>query len=69
VQVKEEEAFDWARRVARLEGILVGPSSGASLAAVAKVLEGAPAGQRVLAFCYDTGERYLSVEGLFPIPG
>mgnify|MGYP005836016491 CR=1 FL=1 len=69
VQVTEEEAFDWARRAARLEGILVGPSSGASLAAVARVLEGAPTGQRVLTFCYDTGERYLSVEGLFPLPG
>jgi cysteine synthase len=69
VQVTEEEAFDWARRLARQEGILVGPSSGASLAAVAKVLDGAPAGQRVLTFCYDTGERYLSVEGLFPLPG
>lgn len=68
LQVTEEEAFDWARRAARLEGILVGPSSGASLAAVARVLEGAPPGQRVLTFCYDTGERYLSVEGLFPVP-
>ena len=65
VQVSEEDAFAWARRAAREEGVLVGPSSGASLAAVAQVLAGAPAGRRVLSFCYDTGERYLSVEGLF----
>jgi cysteine synthase len=67
VQVSEEDAFAWALRAAREEGILVGPSSGASLAAVAQVLATAPAGRRVLTFCYDTGERYLSVEGLFPL--
>lgn len=68
VQVSEEDAYAWALRAAREEGILVGPSSGASLAAVAQVLAAAPAGRRVLTFCYDTGERYLSVEGLFPLP-
>jgi cysteine synthase A len=65
VQVSEEEAFRYAARVAREEGIFVGPSSGAALAAVAKKLPEIPAGSRVLTFCYDTGERYLSVEGLF----
>jgi cysteine synthase A len=68
VRVSEEEAFDMARRCAREEGIFVGPSSGASLAAVAKTLPALPAGSRVLTFCYDTGDRYLSVEGLFTPP-
>ncbi len=67
IAVSEDEAFEYARRAAREEGIFVGPSSGASLAAVAKHLPTVPAGSRVLAFCYDTGERYLSVEGLFPV--
>ena len=65
VQVEKDEAFDMARRCARDEGILVGISSGAALAAVAKKLPELDAGARVLTFCYDTGERYLSVEGLF----
>ena len=65
IQVTEEEAFTFARRAAREEGIFVGPSSGASLAAVAKKLPELPPTSRVLAFCYDTGERYLSIEGLF----
>ena len=65
IQVTEEEAYTFARRAAREEGIFVGPSSGATLAAVAKKLPDLPAKSRVLAFCYDTGERYLSVEGLF----
>jgi cysteine synthase A len=65
IQVTEEEAFTYAVRAAREEGIFVGPSSGASLAAVAKQIPDMAAGSRVLTFCYDTGERYLSVEGLF----
>jgi cysteine synthase A len=65
IQVTEEEAFDMAVRVAKEEGIFVGPSSGATLAAVAKKIPEMADGARVLAFCYDTGERYLSVEGLF----
>lgn len=65
IQVSEEEAFEFTRRLAREEGIFVGISSGASLAAVSKKLGEMPAGSRVLTFCYDTGERYLSVEGLF----
>jgi cysteine synthase A len=66
IQVTEEDAFRYALRAAREEGIFVGPSSGASLAAVAQKLPEIPPESRVLAFCYDTGERYLSVEGLFP---
>ena len=52
-------------RSAKEEGIFVGPSSGAALAAVAKRLPDIPNGSKALTFCYDTGERYLSVEGLF----
>lgn len=65
IQVKNEDAFDCARRLAREEGILVGASSGASLAAVEQKLADIPKGSRVLTFCYDTGERYFSVPGLF----
>jgi cysteine synthase A len=65
IQVSKEDAFKYAVRIAKEEGILVGISSGASLAAVAKKLPEIPNGSRVLTFSYDTGERYLSVEGLF----
>jgi cysteine synthase A len=65
IQVSKEEAFDYAQRLAREEGILAGISTGAALAAVAKQLPQLPAGARVLTFNYDTGERYLSIEGLF----
>jgi cysteine synthase A len=65
IQVTEEAAFAYAVRAAREEAVLIGPSSGASLAAVAQKLAEIPSGSRVLTFCYDTGERYLSVEGLF----
>lgn len=67
VQVSEEDAFTYAQRAAREEGIFIGISSGASLAAVAQKAPELPAGSRVLTFCYDTGERYLSIEGLFPV--
>jgi cysteine synthase A len=63
--ISKDEAFDYTRRVAKEEGIFVGISSGAALAAVAKKLPEIPAGSRILTFNYDTGERYLSVEGLF----
>jgi cysteine synthase A len=66
IQVTEEAAFEYTQRSAREEGILVGISSGASLAAVAQQIPDMPDGARVLTFCYDTGERYLSIEGLFP---
>jgi cysteine synthase len=65
IAVTQQEAFDFTRRAAKEEGILMGISSGASLAAIAKKLPEIPAGSRILTFCYDTGERYLSVEGLF----
>lgn len=65
VQVTEEEAFEYAGRAAREEGIFMGISSGASLAAVAKKLPEIPDGSCVLTFTYDTGERYLSIENLF----
>jgi cysteine synthase len=65
IQVTEEDAIAFAQRSAREEGIFIGISSGAALAAVAKKLPEIPAGSRVLTFCYDTGERYLSIEGLF----
>jgi cysteine synthase A len=68
IQVTEEDAFAYAVRSAKEEAVFVGPSSGAALAAVAKKLPEIPAGSRVLTFCYDTGERYLSVEGLFAGP-
>jgi cysteine synthase A len=48
--------------------LFIGASSGASLAAVQQLLPSMPDGARVLTFCYDTGERYLSVDGLFPVP-
>jgi cysteine synthase A len=65
VQITKEEAFAYTQRCAREEGILVGISTGASLAAVAKKLPNLPNNGKVLTFSYDTGERYLSVEGLF----
>jgi cysteine synthase A len=65
ILVKDEDAFEMARQCAKKEGIFVGISSGASLAAVKnKEAEMAP-GSRVLVFSYDTGERYLSIEDLF----
>lgn len=67
LQVTEEDAIVYAQRAAREEGIFIGISSGAALAAVAQALPDVPAGARVLTFCYDTGERYLSIEGLFPV--
>lgn len=66
IQVEAEAARDYGRRSAREEGILVGISSGATLAAIAQKLPELPAGSRVLGFNYDTGERYLSVEGYLP---
>src|SRR5690606_28832225 len=66
VGVDNEVAREWARRCAREEGILVGISSGAALAAIAQKLAEIPAGSVVLGFNYDTGERYLSVEGFLP---
>jgi cysteine synthase A len=65
IQVTKEEAYDYTRKAAKLEGLFVGISSGAVLAAVASKIKEIPAKSRILAFNYDTGERYLSVEDLF----
>ena len=65
IQIEKDEAYSYAVRCAKEEGILVGISTGASLAAVAKKLSEMRDGSRVLTFCYDTGERYLSIEDLF----
>jgi cysteine synthase A len=66
IQVDAETAREYARRAAREEGLLVGISSGATLAAIAQKLPELGAGTTVLGFAYDTGERYLSVEGFLP---
>jgi cysteine synthase A len=66
IQVDAEPAREMARRSAREEGMLVGISSGATLVAIAQKLPDLPAGARVLGFNYDTGERYLSVDGFLP---
>ncbi|MBX7540730.1 cysteine synthase A [Qipengyuania sphaerica] len=66
IQVEPEDAKEWARKCAAMEGLLVGISSGATLAAIAKKLTDLDAGSRVLGFNYDTGERYLSVPDFLP---
>ena len=66
ILVEAEPAREMARRSAREEGMLVGISSGATLAAIAQKLPELPAGAKVLGFNYDTGERYLSIEGFLP---
>jgi len=66
IQVEAEAAREMARRCAREEGLLVGISSGATLAAIQQKLPELPAGARILGFNYDTGERYLSIEGFLP---
>jgi cysteine synthase A len=66
IQVDPADAKDYARRAAREEGLLVGISSGATLAAIAQKLKELPDGARVLGFNYDTGERYLSVPDFLP---
>jgi cysteine synthase A len=65
IRVSRDEAFTFTRRVAREEGLLTGISTGAVLAAVSKMSDNFVPGSRILAFNYDTGERYLSAEGLF----
>lgn len=66
IQVEEEDAFEMTRRCATEEGIFIGISSGATLAAVKQKEAEIPAGSKVLVFNYDTGERYLSIDDLFP---
>jgi cysteine synthase A len=65
IQVSKEDAFNYAKRLAKEEGIFAGVSTGASMAAIAKKIPELPQKSRILTFAYDTGERYLSVEGLF----
>ncbi|MGE5499951.1 MAG: cysteine synthase A [Syntrophothermus sp.] len=65
IAVSKEEAFEFAQRAAKEEGLFIGISSGASLAAVSKKLSEIKEGSRILTFNYDTGERYLSIEGLY----
>jgi len=65
ITVGKDEAYNYTRRVAKEEGLFVGVSTGAVLAAVSKKLPEIPQGSRILTFNYDTGERYLSIEGLF----
>jgi cysteine synthase A len=65
ITVSKEEAWSYTQRVAKEEGILAGVSTGAALAAVAKKLPELPEGSRIMTYNYDTGERYLSLEGLF----
>jgi cysteine synthase A len=65
IKVSKDDAYNFTKRAAKEEGLFVGISSGASLAAVNQKLTDIPAGSRILTFCYDTGERYLSTEGLF----
>lgn len=64
IKISKEEAYSMTRKAALEEGLFIGISTGASLAAIHQVQEKL-AGKRVLTFAYDTGERYLSVEGLF----
>ena len=65
VEVLAEEAFEFAQRAAKEEGLFGGISSGATLAAISKKLPEIPEGSTVLGFNYDTGERYLSIAGLY----
>lgn len=65
ITISREESFEYARRAAKEEGLFIGISSGGALAAVAKKLKDFPKGSKIVTFSYDTGERYLSIEGLF----
>ncbi len=65
VQIGKDDAFEYTKEAAKKEGLFVGISTGAALAAVAKKLPEIPAGSNILTINYDTGERYLSIEGLF----
>jgi cysteine synthase A len=65
IKVSKENAFEFTKRAAKEEGLFIGISSGASLAAINQKLNEIPKGSKILTFAYDTGERYLSIEGLF----
>ncbi len=66
IQIDAEDAKDFARESARKEGLLVGISSGATLAAIQKIQKDLPSDAKILGFNYDTGERYLSIDGFLP---
>ncbi len=65
IQISKEEAFGYAQKAPKIEALLGGISSGATLAAIAKKLPDIPKGSTILGFNYDSGERYLSIDGLF----
>jgi len=65
IQISKDEAFEYTVKAAKEEGLFIGVSSGASLAAVSKKVGEFKSSDKILTFCYDTGERYLSIEGLF----
>ncbi|MFA3782197.1 cysteine synthase A [Melioribacteraceae bacterium 4301-Me] len=65
ITITKEEAFNFAQRAAKEEGLFAGISTGAALAAVSKKLNDIPKGKKILTFNYDTGERYLSIDGLW----
>lgn len=65
IQVSKDEAFTYAQKAAKEEGLFGGISSGATLAAIARKISEIPEGATILGFNYDTGERYLSIEGLY----
>lgn len=67
IKITKDEAFDYTQRAAKEEALFGGISSGATLAAIAQKLAEIPTGSRVLGFNYDTGERYLSIEGLYEL--
>ena len=67
IQVKHEDAFSFANKEVREKGLFVGISTGASLAAINQKLNEIPKGSKILTFAYDTGERYLSVQGLYDV--
>ena len=65
IQITKDEAYEYARKLVKEEGIFAGVSTGASLAAIAKKIPKLPLHSKIITFAYDTGERYLSVEGLY----
>lgn len=67
IKITKDEAFEYTQRAAKEEALFGGVSSGATLAAIAQKLPEIPAGSRILGFNYDTGERYLSIEGLYEL--
>lgn len=67
IKITKDEAFEYTQRAAKEEALFGGVSSGATLAAIAQKLPEIPVGSRILGFNYDTGERYLSIEGLYEL--